>query len=1721
MELFERQVVRTPDAVAVVADGVEVSYRELDAAANRLARYLTAQGVGVESVVGLCLPSGVEMVTAMLAVWKAGAAYLPIDPRHPTQRIVFALADSGAVLLLATEDTLDELPEVHMRAVALDDRVTAAQIAACSESALSVVVGGAGLAYVMYTSGSSGVPKGVAVTHGGLANYVGWAVGAYGVGVGGGVPLHSSLAFDLAVTSVLVPLVSGSAVVMGAVDGVGGGVEGLVGLLGCGGGFGLVKVVPAHLALLSESVSGERLVGGARRWVVGGEVLSGAVVRSWWERVPGSVVVNEYGPTETVVGCCVCEVSVGDVVGVSVPIGRPIANTRVFVLDGGLGPVPVGVVGELYVAGAQLARGYVGRGGLTAERFVACPFAAGERMYRTGDLVRWLPDGQLVFVGRADEQVKVRGFRIEPGEIESVLQGHPQVGQAVVVVREDAPGDRRLVAYVVAADADASAEDLPEQVREFAGRGLPEYMVPAAVVVLERLPLAVSGKLDRRALPAPDYAAGVSVGAGRGPVTVQEEILLGAFAQVLGIDQVGMDDDFFRLGGHSVLAVRLVSRVRALLGVELPLPVLFEAPTPAGLVDWLTGSSVGRARLALRAGVRPERVGLSFAQRRMWFLGQLEGPNPTYNVPMVLRLIGELDVAALDAAWRDVLGRHESLRTVFPAVDGEPYQQIVDPDELTWAMTVVPNRRPHHSELPFPDTTELQHLPPTTMTVVEPLTDLSIEALASAELAGAVVGVTRYAFDVTTEIPIRAWLFEVSSAERVLVLVLHHIADDGLSMGPLARDLSEAYTARLRGEAPEWAPLPVQYADYALWQRELLGGEADPDSLLSAQVAYWREALAGMPEELALPTDRPRPAVTSHLGHSVPVRVPTEVHQRLVELARAEGVTAFMVLQAALAVLFSRLGAGTDIPIGSAVAGRTDDALDGLVGCFVNSLVIRTDLSGDPEFRQVLARVRETMLGALAHQDVPFERLVEEVAPSRSLARHPLFQVILTMVNPVYPGQASDDAPELTGIEASALFAGKQAAKFDLDVLVGETFDADGRPAGLRGAVTAAADLFDTATVERIVRWFVHVLDVVTAAPEGRLHTVEVLEPAERDLVLHGWNDTAGPLSAATVAEMFRERVTAAPDAVAVVAEGESLTYGQLDRRANRLAWYLRQHGVSAESVVGLCLPRGAEMIVAILGVWKAGAAYLPVDPGLTVDRIAFMLADSRASLMVSVEDVIDDLPVGRVRVVALDDPAVSAVLAGCQDSPPEVSVAGQALAYVIYTSGSTGVPKGVAVTHGSLANYVDSVSARLAWSGAGLRYGLLQPQVTDLGNTVVFASLVTGGQLHVLGEAAVVDPAAVADYLATHEIDHVKAVPSHLMALSAGTGIERLLPARSLVLGGETAPAEWLGELLDAAAAGGRRVFNHYGPTETTIGVATTELTRDSMGSGVVPVGTPIAHTRLFVLDGGLSPVPVGVVGELYVAGAALARGYVSRPGLTGERFVACPFGSGERMYRTGDLVKWLGDGRIALVGRADDQVKVRGFRIEPGEVESVLRGHPGVAQAAVTAREDTPGDRRLVAYIVPADDGSEDVDGELAASVRKFVAQRLPDHMVPTAVVAVAEMPLTAGGKLDRGALPAPTAVTADVRRAPTTPVEQALCEAFAQVLDIDAVGLDDNFFDLGGHSLLAVRLISRIRVALGVEVDIQVLFEAPTVTMLAGQLGTKKSDRPALRPMRRELT
>jgi amino acid adenylation domain-containing protein len=1478
-----------------------------------------------------------------------------------------------------------------------------------------------------------------------VAGLVATQAARLGVGRGSRVLQFASTGFDAATWELLMALCTGAALVVAPADELlpGGGLAGVVSRHG----VTHATLPPAVLAALDPAN-----LPSVRTLVSAGEALTPDLVDRW---APGRNLVNAYGPTETTV-CATMSDALAP--GAAPGIGTPVARTRVHVLDDFLEPVPAGVTGELYVAGPGLARGYTGNTALTAKRFVANPCGAGDRLYRTGDRVRWTPDAGLVFVGRADEQLKIRGFRIEPAEVEAALAAHPDVARAVALARETGSGERQLVAYVTDARAGAGREagpggDLPGRLREFLTGRLPAPMVPAAIAVLPEFPLTHSGKVDRRALPAIERTAGPGRAA-----TPEEEILCGIFAETLGVAAMGPDDGFFEFGGHSLLATRVISRIRDALGVDLEMRDLFLTPTPAGLAVQLSRSEAGSAhpRPALVPRARPEHVPPSFAQRRLLFLEQLEGRGTTYNAPIVLRLTGNLNRGALAAAFRDVLDRHEALRTCFPVADGRPYQHVVGIDDMRWEPQLEP---------------------------VEP-----------EDLSDAVARAAGYAFDLVSEPPVRAWLFALGADDHVLVVVVHHITGDGWSMGPLTRDLSTAYTARKQGRAPRWQPLPVQYADYTLWQRELLGDGEDPAGLMAAQVAHWRNALAGVPEELALPFDRPRPAVASHRGHDVPLDAPAELHARIVRLARAEGVTVFMVLHAALAVLLSRLGADTDIPIGSAVAGRTDEALDDLVGCFVNTVVIRTDLTGDPEFTEVLSRVRDVTLGAFANQDVPFERLVEEIAPARSVARNPLFQTVLTMQN------TADVALELPGLDVAPVPGARPGVKFDLDVMVTEKFDDNARPAGLTGSVTASADLFGPASAHSLTERWLRVLWAVTRSPRLRLSAVDLLDADERTRVLSQWNDTTTRTPDATVAELFWAQADRTPDAVAVSHDGTTVSYGRLRTRAETVARHLAGSGIGPESVVGLCLPPGAETIAGILGVWCAGAAYLPIDARQPVERTAFMLADSRAVLLIASDEVMDDLPAGGVRIVSADD--LSAPAAPGAGLAPGPAPHPDSLAYVVYTSGSTGTPKGVAVTYGSLANYVASAWERLGLGGEGTRYALLQPQVTDLGNTMLFCSLATGGELHVLDPDAVLDPGAVAAHLADHRIDHLKAVPSHLAALSAQTGPAGVLPARSLVLGGEAASPAWVRELL--AAAGDREVHNHYGPTEATVGATTTRLTPRDAEDGRIPIGTPLGGVRGYVLDAWLQPVPVGVPGELYLAGAGLARGYANRPGPTGERFVACPFGSGERMYRTGDRARWGADGRLEFAGRVDDQVKIRGFRIEPGEIEAALAAHPEVAGAAVVAREDTPGQPRLVAYVAPA--GRADEHG-LDVRVREHLARRLPEHMVPAAVVVLDELPLTPSGKLDRAALPEPEhATNAGAGRGPETVQEEILCEAFARVLGLDVVDPEEDFFTLGGNSLVAVALVEDLRTH-GLSVSVRALFLTPTAAGLAAVAGPQQ--------------
>ncbi|MGH3550594.1 MAG: amino acid adenylation domain-containing protein [Pseudonocardiaceae bacterium] len=1664
--LFEAQVLAAPEAVAVVFEDTTLTYSQLNKCANRLAHALIAGGVCPEQIVALALPRSPELVVCILAVLKAGAAYLPVDPDYPPARISFMLHDAQPALLLTNTQTEGGLPDTGRTArLVLDDPDTTELLAGCADTDptdadRTTPLTPAHPAYVIYTSGSTGRPKGVVVCHGGASNLAAAQIKHFEVSAHSRVLQFASPNFDASFSELSTALLSGAALVVAPPEKLVPGAA--LCALADRQQVTHVTLPPSALTVLP---AGDGLPP-RMTLVVAGEACPGELVTAW---SPGRRMINAYGPTEVTV-CATMSGPLSPARQLPPPIGRPITNVQVYVLGAGLQLIPEGMAGELYVAGWGLARGYLHQPGLTAARFVANPFGpVGTRLYRTGDLVRWRAAGELEFLGRVDEQVKVRGYRIEPGEIEAVLTAHPQVAQAVVIAREDRPGDQRLVAYVVAADASAGLAPLTTNdpmaargtgaqigvLRDFVRMRLPEYMVPAAVAVLEHFPLTPNGKLDRAALPAPEFR---SAEGGRTPRTPQEQLLCELFADVLGLPDVSVDDDFFDLGGHSLSATRLVSRVRAALGVELGLRALFETPTVAGLAGCLDGA--GQARTVLTAGERPTVVPLSFAQRRLWFLHQLADSSAAYNMPLALRLSGPLDRPALRAALGDVVARHESLRTIFPQIDGVPCLQVLDGEA---ACPDLPGTSVSHTELP--------------------------EAIAVA---------ARHRFDLAAQPPVRTQLFDLGADEHVLLMVIHHIAGDGWSMAPLSQDLAAAYTARCQGQVPGWAPLAVQYADYTLWQHRLLGDQADPDSLLATQVRYWTEALAGLPEQIMLPTDHPRPAVASYRGGQLTVRLDTALHQGLVDLARRGGASVFMVLQAGLAALLSRLGAGSDIVVGSLTAGRTDQALDELVGFFVNSLVLRTDISGNPAFVQLLARVREAALAAWAHQDVPFDHLVEVLNPTRSLAHHPLFQVMLTLEN------APEADFKLPGLRVSTVPASTGTAKFDLDFSLSEQRGPDGAPKGIEGFVKYASDLFDPATVEALVARWVRLLEAVVADPDRPISRIEILTAQERQRVLVDYNDTTRPIPSASLPVLFETQVQATPQAVALVFGGTSLTYAQLNTTANRLAHALIVRGVGPEQIVALVLPRTPELVVAILAVLKAGAAYLPVDPDYPAARIAFLLHDARPALLLTTNHtmgcVAEDIATRRL---VLDDPDTVRMLAGCPDTDPTDTDRAMPLtpahpAYVIYTSGTTGNPKGVVVCQRSVANlfssHRDSVFAPSV-AIAGERR-LRVAQTTPFSFDASWDQLLwmfAGHELHVVDEVTLTDPDRLVAYVARQHIDYVDATPSYVQLLvSKGLLDSGRCGLVGIAVGGEAISEQLWDRLRSVDGLAG---FNFYGPTECTV-----DALMARVGHSPRPVvGRPIANTRVYVLDAQLQPVPTGVTGELYVAGMGLARGYLRRPGLTAQRFLADPFGPpGTRMYRTGDVVCWRTDGELQFVGRADDQVKIRGFRIEPGEIETALAAHPDVAQAAVLAREDRPDDRRLVVYVVPTAGSTPRPE-----VLREYLRVRLPAYLVPAAFVSLAGLPLTPNGKLDVAALPAPEYRAAGSGRTPRTPHEQLLCEVFAEVLGLPTVSVEDDFFEVGGHSLLATQVVSRVRAMLGVELAVRALFEAPTVASLAAHL------------------
>ncbi|GAB0103301.1 non-ribosomal peptide synthase/polyketide synthase [Nocardia sp. JMUB6875] len=1643
-EIMAAAVAAAPDRLALVEGDTEFTYAELDETSNRLARLLIDRGLGTEDMVAVSLPRSVEYLVAVWAIAKTGAAWVPVDPAFPADRIAYIVRDAGAKLGMTVDSVRDALPDT-LPWLLLDDT---GFTGACADFAADPITDAdrvrplriANVVYSIYTSGSTGLPKGVVVTHSGLA---GLAEAEYErfSGTADARVLHvTSSSFDVSIGELLLALRSAATLVVAPT--------------GAHIGTELAEVIRAqrvtHVFMTPSGVStiDPADVPTLAHVAVGGEAFSPEMVRRWSQA--GREFINAYGPTEATV-----VVNITGPLSADKPVtmGRLVPGAREWILDGRLRPVPVGAVGELYVAGNPVTRGYRDRAALTAARFVACPWSPGERMYRTGDLVRWTADGDVEYLGRNDTQVKLRGFRIELGEIEAALEELTQVRTAVVTMHSDAARGDQLVAYLVPA---ADEVDVAEVKTALAGR-LAAYMIPAAFTVMDSFPMTVNGKLDYRALPAPVFAAREF----RAPATPIELLVAEVFAEVLGLvpaeaaaplphgattavrtaaPAVGADDDFFELGGNSLVATQVVARLGAALDTQVPVRLLFEASSVAELAARLGELAGQGGRTPLVAGERPEIVPLSYAQQRMWFLNRFDNSSIADNLVAAIRLDGPLDAAALAAAVTDVVARHETLRTVYPAIDGVGRQLVLPVEE----SGVV----------------------------------LASEQVSAEDLQSRIFDLAVLPFAVDEHAPARLTLLRVAPETHVLVLAVHHIAADGWSIAPLTRDLMLAYASRRGGEAPQWTPLPVQYSDYTLWQRDLLGNEEDPESLLANQIRFWRAELSGQPETLDLPGDRPRPAVATRRGAQYRFAISADRQLALRELAEGERATLFMALHAAFATLLAKLSGTGDISIGSVVAGRGEQVLDDLVGMFVNTVVLRTQVAPHRSFRELLTQVRETDLRALAHVDVPFERLVEVLNPMRSQARHPLFQVALDLQN------TTPATLELDGLTATRLELDPGIAKFDLQLSLVE----DRATGELDAVFTYATDIFDESTVAAFARRLDVVLEAVTANPDRLIGEIDLLIGDERARVLMSWNDTAHHIAPATLVSLFEAQALTSPEAPALEFEGTTLSYGEFADRVHRLARKLVETGVTAESRVALAIRRSTDLVVAMYAVLAAGGAYVPIDPDQPRQRIEYVLdtAAPVAVLTTARDDfaVESDLPVLRVDTLDLSDyPG-----APLTDADRRAPLRDSNTAYVIFTSGSTGRPKGVAMPHSGVVN-------RLVWGQA--RYGLtaddmvLQktPATFDVSVWEFFWPLQTGARLLLAAPDGHRDPKYLADLIADRGVTVAHFVPSMMAVFVAEPAAARCTGLKHVFASGEALPAPTAQKLRELTGA---RLHNLYGPTETAVEITYHEVAEAD--SAMVPIGRPVWNTRAYVLDTRLNPVAPGVAGELYLAGEQLARGYLGRPDLSADRFVADPFGTGGRMYRTGDLVTWTADGELNYLGRTDFQVKLRGLRIELGEIEAALLAQPGVAQAVALVHADAHAGDQLAGYLVREPGAVLDAD-----AIKANLANALPGYMIPAALVVLDAFPLNASGKLDRGALPAPIFETA-VYVAPETVAQEVVAGVFADLLGVDRVGANDDFFARGGSSLLAARAIARVSAALDAELSVRELFDAPTVAGLA---------------------
>ncbi|UUO17102.1 non-ribosomal peptide synthetase [Dolichospermum heterosporum] len=1654
-QLFEEQVEKTPNAIAVVFENEQLTYQQLNSRANQLAHHLQSLGVKPETLVGICVERSLEMVIGLLGILKAGGAYVPLDPEYPTERLSFMLEDAQVSVLLTQKSLLNQLP--------LDNREKPCQVICLEQLVLSEVEVNTfnleltenpnhqnqpeNLAYVIYTSGSTGKPKGVTIEHRAIVNLsLTWGQ-TFQVQNHSRLLQFGSFSFDLSVGEITTALVTGACLYLGN----------KVTLLPSQSLVDFLtvnKITHSFLSPSALSVLPKAKLPDLQCITVGGEACTTELVNQWGTE---RKFYNCYGPTESTVTATIfhCQPN-----GKKPAIGKAISNIRTYILDKNNQLLPPGIPGELCIAGVGLARGYLNRPQATGEKFIEIDINGQvERIYKTGDLARYLADGNIEYIGRIDNQVKIRGFRIELGEIEAVLNQHPQIQTSCVIVREDNPGQKQLVSYLI--PHQHSTVTISEM-RQYLKETLPEYMVPHSFVTLETLPITPNGKIDRRALPKPELESTLleKYVAARNPI---EELLTQTWLQVLKVESVGINDNFFELGGHSLIATQIVSRIRNIFQVELPLNKLFAAPTVRELAHIITQLQQDKLELSadkaplLLPRAKDADLPMSFAQQRLWFLDQFEANSVVYNMPTALRLLGKLQIAALEQSLQTIIHRHEALRTNFTTIDGQPIQ-------------VIREQKAGNKEQGIVSIVDLQHLPKTEQ-------EIAVEQLTQQQMMTG--------FDLETEALIRVQLILLNETEQVLLVCMHHIVSDGWSMGVFVQELTQLYNAYCQNQPLPLTPLPIQYSDFAIWQRQWLQGD-----VLQNQITYWEQQLKDAPTLLSLPTDRPRPAVQTLVGATHEFALSVELTDKLIKLSQNQGCTLFMTLLAAYDTLLYRYTGQSDILVGSPIANRDRAEIEGLIGLFVNTLVMRTNLADNPRFSELLTRVREVALGAYAHQHLPFEMLVEALQPERDLSHSPLFQVMFNLQN------APVSELELNGLTVSSVpFKGVTAA-FDMTLFMQNTDN------GLVGVWEYNTNLFDHSTIERMIGHFVTLLEAVVNNPQERIDKLPILTADEKQKLLIEWNNTQSDYPVGKcLHQLFAQQVELTPDAVAVVFDDQQLTYQQLNTQANQLAHYLQSLGVGAEVLVGIYLERSLSMTVALLAVLKAGGGYVPLDVDYPQQRLTYISQDSQISVLITQESLLNSLPVEGVKVLVLDQEYE--VFNSQSPENPFSEVLPENLACVLYTSGSTGQPKGVILTHGALVNHSSAISEAfgLTSSDRVLQFAAFG---FDVALEEIFPTWFKGGTVVLRPTQMFSSFANFAQFIEQQQLSVLTLTSAYwhewMVAVSQSYAtVPQSL--RLLTVGGDTVLPETVAMWQQLV---GNRItcLNAYGPTEASVTAIIYDVQNfSSEKTNTVLIGRPVANTEIYILDSNLQAVPMGVKGELYIGGERLARGYLNRPELTQEKFIAHPFNNPKsqiknpKLYKTGDLARYLPDGNIEFIGRIDDVVKIRGFRVALGEIESLLIQHPDVICQVVILREDQPGHKQLVAYVVT--DNPSLTQNEL----QSFLKQKLPNYMIPTAFVMMEGLPVTTNGKVDRRALPAPSQeINLSNFVLPNTPTQKLIADIWRSVLVTTQLGIHNNFFDIGGNSLRAMQVMSLLTETLQIDLPLRYLFENPTVAELA---------------------